>query len=165
MRGAKYSVVLGGHYSVHAVFKCATNSANTTILGHIRITNTPKLGSCVSTQGRRARIAALLHRASKQALAKFTTGVKQWKLSRTGHGQFDDHQTNFLFFLFCIIYSKGAPSTCNAVRKCWRSKADISAEDWGVVDQLRNFLIKCEPNKLIKVQTDSAGVKFDRNWG
>ena len=40
MRGAKYSVVLGGHYSVHAVFKCATNSANTTILGHIRITNT-----------------------------------------------------------------------------------------------------------------------------
>ena len=47
MRGAKYSVALplldeGGHYySLHAMFKRASNSPNTTILeSHIRIPNT-----------------------------------------------------------------------------------------------------------------------------
>ena len=116
MRGAKYSVVLGGHYSVHAVFKCATNSANTTILGHIRITNTQKLGSCLSTQGWLARIefrqAAQLHRASKQVS---TCQVYNWGKAIEikqdwAYGQSNDLQIIFLFFLFCIIYSKGAPA-------------------------------------------------------
>ena len=121
MQGAKYSVALplleeGGHYySLHAMFKRASNSPNTTILeSHIRIPNTTlKLGSCESTQGRPGLSLdkrAVLQR--KQALGKFTTGVKQWKLSATGHGHCpltSPMTIKPFFLLFCRIYSKGAP--------------------------------------------------------
>ena len=93
----------------------------------------------------------------------FTTGVKQRQLNPTGHYQVP---TQGLLNQFCIIFL-----TIWQPYHLWWAEVMLTKQSWyqggGVVlaDQLRNFLIKCEPNKLIKVQTDSAGVKFGRNWG
>ena len=129
---------------------------------HIRIINTQKLGSCVSTQGLSLYKRALLQLESKHLKQVYNWGkAMEIKRNWAWSVQWPSNQ----FFLPQFLHNLFKGSSPAPVTQ-WGSDDEAKRiSQVGVVDQLRNFLIKCEQNKLIKVQTDSAGVKFGRNWG